>query len=690
MTAETSAGMAEVTEREDRRERVHPAVPASYVPRVFGHLLYALVTASTFERGAWLKGGIVLLVGLGWPHVAHLIGMLRKNRSRFPWSLYYVDTLICAIFVGLMKFNPLPSLGILGLIIGANLMMGGMKLLVRSAPFLIVPLAVFALLQPIDTSPASQLTMSLVISALTLFFLITAWSINQTTRNLIDTRRDLRTKNVRILEQARELEEAIEEISSISEVGRTVNSTLDLEKVVLAVMDELQKVFPFDQVAILFVDEEEDCLVLEQQFGEGFTPELVDRLRGLKLPLGSADSVFARVVREGRTIVLSQIDPQEVDKITATDQQVYHLNPAAAVLLSPLEIEGRVIGVISFGHRSQSFDLNDNDIETIERYVTHVATAIRNARLMEQARLARAAAEEANETKSRFLANMSHELRTPMNAIIGYSEMLQEEAEDDGLDDYVTDLRKIRSAGKHLLELINGVLDLSKIEAGKMDLFLEEVSVRSIIDEVVATVDNVVQAKGNVLELDLPQDPGMMYTDVTKIRQSLINLIGNAAKFTENGEIWLSVRRQEKEGRDWIELAVSDSGIGMTPEQVSRLFQPFMQADASTTRKYGGTGLGLAITQRFCWMLGGSISVDSEPGEGTTFTIEVPAEVVKKTVGKRPDSLTLTSSGTLRLPKIGAPTIRVIDDDAAVHDLMRHALNKAGYNVEVAATGEEG
>ena len=689
MNAETPDDAGENTLSERRPDRVHPAVRVSYGPRILGHILFSLVTASTFERGQALAAAIVVGTGILWPHLAHLIGTRRRNRSGFPWILFYADTLLCGIYIGVMSFSPLPSVAVLGIIIGVNLMMGGFRLLVRSTPFLVVPLILFAAARPLDPSDPGYLTVSVSVVALAIFFLVTSWSIHETTRNLIDTRRDLRQKNVRIVEQARELEIAFEEISSISEVGRTVNATLDLDRVVNAVMQELQKMFPFDQMAILFVDEEDECLVLERQFGTGFTPELVDRLRGLKIALGSTDSVFARVVRERRSIVLSRIDPQIVDKITATDQQVYHLNPAASALLSPLEIEGKVIGVVSFGHTTETFDLHEREVEMIERYVTHVATAIRNARLMEQSRDARAAAEEANETKSRFLANMSHELRTPMNAIIGYSEMLQEDAEDQGLDGFVGDLQKIRSAGKHLLELINGVLDLSKIEAGKMDLYLEEVAVRSVIDDVVATVDSIVRKNGNTLELDLPQDPGMMYTDVTKIRQSLINLIGNAAKFTENGSIWLSVRRETRDGRDWLQLAVSDSGIGMTEEQVSRLFQPFMQADASTTRKYGGSGLGLAITHRFCRMLGGRIEVESEPGTGTTFTIDLPAEVVQKTVGKRPDTMLLTSSGTLRLPKVGAPTVLVVDDDESVHDLMRHALNKAGYNVEVASTGDE-
>jgi signal transduction histidine kinase len=205
---------------------------------------------------------------------------------------------------------------------------------------------------------------------------------------------------------------------------------------------------------------------------------------------------------------------------------------------------------------------------------------------------AREAADVANKAKSRFLANMSHELRTPLNAIIGYSEILEEEAEDRQLDDLVPDLRKIHGAGRHLLQLINDILDLSKVEAGKMDLYLETFAVRGMLEDVVSTIQPLVAQKQNSLVVDCPDDIGSIHADMTKLRQSLFNLLSNASKFTEVGTITLRVRAEHINGTRWIRMAVQDSGIGMTPAQVERLFQPFTQADASTTRKYGGTGLG--------------------------------------------------------------------------------------------------
>ena len=244
---------------------------------------------------------------------------------------------------------------------------------------------------------------------------------------------------------------------------------------------------------------------------------------------------------------------------------------------------------------------------------------------------AKRAAEEANRAKSRFLANMSHELRTPLNAIIGYSEMLKEDSADLGVTQLEPDLEKIRSAGQHLLGLINEVLDLSKIEAGKMDVFVERFDIGALLHEVASTVQATAAAKGNTLEVKAEPGLGVMRADLTKVRQILLNLLSNASKFTDHGPIVLAVRREAGPypEADAIEFAVQDSGIGMTPEQVGRLFQPFVQADASTTRRYGGTGLGLTITRRFCEMMGGSVRVESEPGKGTTFTVRLPAEVME-------------------------------------------------------------
>ncbi|TAG91157.1 MAG: HAMP domain-containing protein [Oscillatoriales cyanobacterium] len=261
---------------------------------------------------------------------------------------------------------------------------------------------------------------------------------------------------------------------------------------------------------------------------------------------------------------------------------------------------------------------------------------------------AKIAAEAANRSKSAFLANMSHELRTPLNAIINYSEMLQEDAQDSGSEDFLPDLERIQTAGKHLLDMISDILDISKIEAGHVTLYLENFDVATMVEEVMTTAQSLVEKKGNSLALKTKGELGMMYADQPKVRQILLNLLSNAAKFTEEGVITIGIERMKTEksrptrkhknnddsspGSQYtaqvLVFRVSDTGIGMTEEQLQQIFKPFIQADASTTRKYGGTGLGLTISQRLCHILGGEISVESEDGKGSTFTVSLPERVI--------------------------------------------------------------
>jgi signal transduction histidine kinase/DNA-binding response OmpR family regulator len=302
-------------------------------------------------------------------------------------------------------------------------------------------------------------------------------------------------------------------------------------------------------------------------------------------------------------------------------------------------------------------------------------------------RTAKEAAEEATQTKSAFLANMSHELRTPMNAILGYSEMLREEAEEQGLESFRDDLQKINAAGQHLLSLINDILDLSKIEAGKMELHLEDFEIGRMIQDVVATVQPLVTKNDNVLEVQCPEGVGSMRADLTKVRQSLFNLLSNALKFTQKGTVLLAASRHPEDGADWITFRVRDSGIGMTREQLAKMFQPFTQADSSTTKKYGGTGLGLSITKRFCEMMGGDVAVDSEPGQGTEFRLRLPASVGGRAV--EPEAAR-TEGGGAPAASTGERTILAIDDDPTARELIVRSLTKDGFRVVAASSGEEG
>jgi len=303
------------------------------------------------------------------------------------------------------------------------------------------------------------------------------------------------------------------------------------------------------------------------------------------------------------------------------------------------------------------------------------------------------AANQANQAKSAFLANMSHELRTPMNAILGYSEMLMEEAEETGQEDFIPDLKKINQAGNHLLSLINDVLDLSKIESGKLESFTEAFDVGAFIDQISGTAQPLMTKNNNHFKIERIGQLGNAYQDLTKLRQSLLNLLSNAAKFTHEGSITLQAERQTQADGDWLTFAVKDTGIGIAADKLDHVFEEFSQADNSTTRDYGGTGLGLTISRRFCQMLGGDLTVASQPGTGSTFTIRLPAILPGAEVPQE-ESSRLTAniaqaSGDVHKAKPGS-TILVIDDDAGACEIIERFLEKDGFNVVTALSGEEG
>jgi signal transduction histidine kinase/DNA-binding response OmpR family regulator len=476
----------------------------------------------------------------------------------------------------------------------------------------------------------------------------------------------------RVEDRTHELSQALEQQTATADVLKIISrSTFDLRTVFEILVESIARLCRVEQAAILrLVDGEFHIIAAHgsdefKQYMQSH-PIAIDR-----------SSVSGRAALEGRTVQVADVlaDPEYAK------HETQRVGGFRTVLGVPLMRAGAAIGAVLLT-RSEVEPFTQQQIDLITTFADQAVIAIANVTLFDEIQDKSRQLEQASQHKSQFLANMSHELRTPLNAIIGYSEILQEDAVDLGQDNLVADLKKIESAGRHLLGLINDILDLSKIEAGKMDIYLEDVEIVPLLEEVRSIIVPMAEKNANVLEYRLADNLGSMRTDRTKLKQSLLNLFSNGSKFTENGRLTLDVQRFETD-KPMVSFAISDTGIGMTEEQLGRLFQAFNQADASTTKKYGGTGLGLAITRNFCQLLGGNVTVTSKPGEGSTFTIVLPDSPVAPAPAKA------TDAPPLSVEVDAAPTVLVVDDDPTARELLSANLKGAGYRLLQAASGDE-
>ena len=431
-------------------------------------------------------------------------------------------------------------------------------------------------------------------------------------------------ENVRLFQaiqdRTQELARSVEELEALGQVSQAVSSSLDLQEVLTTIVARAVQLSGTDGGVIYEYDESDEQLHLRAT--HLFDEELIAVARAAPFTMGEGAVGQAAATRA----------PVQIEDILVEGAYESHVRDAMAgaghraLLALPLLREDRLLGGLVVSRKAPGA-FPDEIVALLQTFATQSVLAIHNAWLYQQLDAQGQALAEASQHKSQFLANMSHELRTPLNAIIGYSEMLQEEAEDSDADVFLPDLQRINAAGKHLLGLINDILDLSKIEAGRMDLYVETFGIAAMIGEVEAVARPLVDKNANMLVVTCPEHIGAMQADLTKVRQALFNLLSNAAKFTDQGTISLTVEREPGTDGDWLTFAVTDTGIGMTEEQLGRLFEAFSQAEASTRSTYGGTGLGLAISRHFCRLMGGDLTVESEYGQGSTFTARLPAVV---------------------------------------------------------------
>ncbi len=486
-----------------------------------------------------------------------------------------------------------------------------------------------------------------------------------------------RSLELKVEERTEELKQAFDEMTDLNQIATIVNSTLDVDMVKNTIYSGLQRMFEFDQMGVFLLDTHDERLRLALQAGVPFPEDLSHMLVKGGLPLDSEDSFIAASVVTQKNIYVQHVTDEGVANSGASDKVIYESNPMKSFLLCPLLIQNKAVGTIFFVGTRTPFELYDDDIQSIGRYVTQLGTAIRNAQLLQSATEARAEAESANETKSTFLANMSHEIRTPMNAIIGLTGLCLETDLDPKQEDY---LRKVDAAANALRTIIDDILDFSKLEAGKFEFESIAFSLNEVLDNL-ATIC-MVRCQEKHLELVFQRDPGLpdvLIGDPTRLGQILINLAGNAIKFTQKGQIVVEVREIAKSSKTvTVNFDVRDSGIGMNEEQLGRLFQSFSQADSTISRQYGGTGLGLAISQQLTQMMGGLIEVSSEPGVGSSFHFALEFNIADSVDEDR--ELEDAPQGL---------HVLIVDDNEASRDILEEYLVSFGYTAALAESGEQ-
>ena len=425
-------------------------------------------------------------------------------------------------------------------------------------------------------------------------------------------------ENARLLNELRartsELTRSVEELRALGEVSQAVNSTLDLQNVLDTIVARAAQISGTEAGAIYVLDEQQKEFQLSAT--SGMSDDMIAAVRNMHAEISAAVGLLTETHEPSQTADLRDLPS------TAVNEVILRAGYRARLLV-PLVRSGKVVGALVV-RRKVPGEFPTNTVELLKTFATQSVLAIQNARLFAEIEDKSRQLAEASQHKSQFLANMSHELRTPLNAIIGLTDMMVGNAARFGTEKALEPLRRVLNAGRHLLALINDILDLSKIEAGRMELHLESFALAPLIDGVIKTVEPLAAKNGNQVAVHCDAAIGTMHADQMRLRQALLNLMSNANKFTDRGTISIDARQGQENGRDWIKLAVTDTGIGMTPEQIGKLFQEFAQASSSTASKYGGTGLGLVISQRFCQMMGGDITVESEVGRGSTFTIRLP------------------------------------------------------------------
>ena len=495
---------------------------------------------------------------------------------------------------------------------------------------------------------------------------VLAHQFNDMAGRLQESYADLEKK---VVSRTSELAQSVAELRALGEVTQAVNSTLDLETVLSTIVAKAVELSGTDAGAIYVREASQEDFRLRAT--HGMSDSMIEALRSQGVGLG--ESTVARAAAQRLPVQVADLLEFESSPLNEIIVQAGY----RALLVVPLLRPDGIVGALVV-RRKHPGEFPKATVDLLQTFAAQSVLAIENARLFTEVEEQSRQLEIASRHKSQFVANMSHELRTPLNAIIGLTEMMVSNAARFGTEKALEPLRRVHRAGTHLLGLINQVLDLSKIEAGKLELSPETVNLAPLIDEMAGTARQLAEQNKDRLIVDCEENLGSIIVDAMRLRQILLNLLSNACKFTKEGEVTLRARKVV-DGRNWIEFAVADTGIGMTPDEQAKLFEEFTQADSSTARRYGGTGLGLAITRKLARMMGGDVTVASEPGKGSVFTVRLPGN---------PQAVVAEPAETGQ--PAGGDCILVIDDDPTARELIADHLKAEGFSVVTASGGLEG